>query len=201
MIEQGMKHATTRMLFSYWDALRGERTAPERSEIEPGEIRNALADTFVLDIEPDRTTTIRLAGTRLCAFFDRELKGERLDRLWSPACVPGAREFIDIVVEETAGVVAGLVGTNAEGSAVAFEMVLLPLRHRGKPNTRVLGALSPSFVPAWIGFQPLEQFTTSSMRVLSASRARTEVELTQAAISPDQKRRRFVVHTGGRVAG
>ena len=42
-----MKHATTRMLFAYWDTLRGERAAPDRGEIEPGEIRHILADTFI----------------------------------------------------------------------------------------------------------------------------------------------------------
>ena len=52
-----MKHSTSRMLFSYWDALRGERAAPERSEIEPGEIRHILADTFILEIGPDRRAT------------------------------------------------------------------------------------------------------------------------------------------------
>src|SRR5215204_4458470 len=48
--KHGMKHATTRMIFGYWDALRGERSAPERGEIEPGEIRHVLADTFVLEV-------------------------------------------------------------------------------------------------------------------------------------------------------
>jgi hypothetical protein len=73
-----MKHATTRMIFAYWDALRGERSAPERGEIEPGEIRHVLADTFVLEVAPERIATIRLAGTRICAFFGRELRGESI---------------------------------------------------------------------------------------------------------------------------
>ena len=47
-----MKHPTSRMLFSYWDGLRGARAARERGEIEPGEIRHILADTFVLEIDP-----------------------------------------------------------------------------------------------------------------------------------------------------
>ena len=66
-----MKHATTRMIFSYWDSLRGERMAPERGEIEPGEIRHVLADTFILEVV-ERNAVIRLAGTWICAFFGRE---------------------------------------------------------------------------------------------------------------------------------
>ncbi len=45
-----MKHPTSRMLFSYWDSLRGDRAAPERGEIEPGAIRHILAETFILDL-------------------------------------------------------------------------------------------------------------------------------------------------------
>ena len=45
-------------------------------------------------------------------------------------------------------------------------MILLPLRHRGRPHTRILGALSPAVVPPWIGLYPVSHFTTSSQRVL-----------------------------------
>ena len=146
-----MKHATTRMIFGYWDALRGERSAPERGEIEPGEIRHVLADTFVLEVAPERTATIRLAGTRICAFFGRELRGEAFDRLWHPSAAEDVHHAIEAVVEEAAGVVAGLSAATEEGASAELEMILLPLRHRGRPHTRILGALSPAVVPPWIG--------------------------------------------------
>ncbi|TXM87718.1 PAS domain-containing protein, partial [Methylobacterium sp. WL122] len=70
-----MKHPTSRMLYSYWDRLRGQRCAPERSEIEPGAIRHLLADSLILELDmPHRTATLRLAGTRVCALFGRELR-------------------------------------------------------------------------------------------------------------------------------
>ena len=34
-----MKHASTSMLFEYWNERRGSRPAPERSEIDPADIR------------------------------------------------------------------------------------------------------------------------------------------------------------------
>ena len=55
-----MKHPTSRQLHAYWDRLRGERAAPERSEIEPGEIRNLLADSFILETDPARR--VKTAG-------------------------------------------------------------------------------------------------------------------------------------------
>ena len=50
IVHGSMKHATSRMLFAYWDALRGERSSPERGAINPGAIRHILADTFILEI-------------------------------------------------------------------------------------------------------------------------------------------------------
>ena len=43
-----MKHASSRDVFEYWNKRRGYRIAPERGDIEPGPIRRALGDTFIL---------------------------------------------------------------------------------------------------------------------------------------------------------
>jgi hypothetical protein len=136
-----MKQTTTRMLFSYWDGLRGERAAPERAEIEPGAIRHVLPDAFILELGPDRSARVRLAGTRLCALFGGELKGRAFETLWSGPAARDIRRSLEAVVEDTAGMVVGLVGTTARGDGLDLEMLLLPLRHRGRTHTRILGAL------------------------------------------------------------
>ena len=78
-----MKHAASRELYAYWEERRGQRSAPERADIEPGAIRAALSDTFILELDADDRHVFRLAGTRVCALFDRELKGERFVDLWA----------------------------------------------------------------------------------------------------------------------
>jgi hypothetical protein len=190
-----MKHATTRMLFAYWDGLRGERAAPERSEIEPGAIRHLLADTFVLEIEADADATIRLAGTRVCAFFGRELKGASFPALWGASGEAEPRRFVETVTDDAAALVAGLIGATAEQERVDLELVLLPLRHRGKTHARVLGALSPRAMPSWIGLRALVGLTTVSLRVIcpSGHPAKPVVEP-----APATRRVHLVVHQGGR---
>ena len=69
-----MKHPSNRELFEYWNERRGTRLAPERADIEPGAIRHVLGDTFVIEVHGDESQAFRLAGTRLCALFGRELK-------------------------------------------------------------------------------------------------------------------------------
>jgi hypothetical protein len=195
-----MKQATTRMLFSYWDALRGARAAPERGEIEPGAIRHVLPDTFILELDRDRRAAIRLAGTRLCALFGGELRDRSFASLWPNANSAEVRRCLDIVVDDTAGVVVGLVGTTPREARVDLEMVLLPLRHRGQPHVRVLGGIAPAIVPAWLGFDAVTRLETVSVRVLLPTPALAipvpdvEVEVHRDPV------RRFVVYEGGRGA-
>jgi hypothetical protein len=191
-----MKHPTSRMLFSYWDALRGGRTAPERGEIEPGEIRHILADTFILEIGAERRAEFRLGGTRLCALFGRELKGGSLHELWPADAEAELRHFIDIVTDEMAGLVAGVAGTTEGGARVNLEMILLPLRHRGKTHARVMGALSPAVIPSWIGVQAITYLETVSHRVIWPSgRPLPQPPLPEQVVD---RRRHLVLHRGGR---
>ncbi|KAB1074203.1 PAS domain-containing protein [Methylobacterium planeticum] len=179
-----MKHPTSRLLHSYWDRLRGERAAPERAEIEPGEIRNLLADSLILELDmPGRLAHLRLAGTRVCALFGRELKGDSLPGLWGPGSADPWR-LIEIVASDTVGVVAGLQGRTAQHETIELELILLPLRHRGRTQARILGALSPTVVPHWLGLRPVTGLATTSLRVLNGREAAAEPVFARAADEP-----------------
>ena len=78
-----MKHPASRELFAYWEERRGKRSAPERADIEPGAIRQVLSDAFILALDGGAGHPFRLAGTRVCALFGRELKGEPFIGLWA----------------------------------------------------------------------------------------------------------------------
>lgn len=211
-----MKHPTSRQLHAYWDRLRGERAAPERGEIEPGAIRNLLADSFILETDPPRRSgAVRLAGTRLCALFGRELRGSPFSDLWGepqalthfapihPSVIHPWR-LVEMVACDTVGVVAGATGFTARGESLDLELLLLPLRHRGKTQTRILGALSPHCVPTWLGSRPVLRIEATSLRVLeSAPPERTMRRFADALPEPanDARPTRFghlLVHEGGR---
>ena len=83
-----MKHAASRELYAYWEEKRGTRPAPERAEIEPGAIRGVLSDAFILALDRNSGHPVRLAGTRVCALFGREIKGESFLDLWAPSSRP-----------------------------------------------------------------------------------------------------------------
>lgn len=189
-----MRHPTSRVLFAYWDHLRGTRSAPERGEIEPGSIRHVLADTVILDLDEPDEPRVRLAGTRLCGLFGRELKGDDFTALWSEAGRDEIRRLIGAVQDDAAGIVGGLVGQTADGDRVTLEVVLLPLRHHGRTHSRVLGAISPGAVPVWLGLKPVVSLETISLRIIWPLG-----DAAPAAAPPaEERRRRLVVHQGGR---
>jgi hypothetical protein len=78
-----MKHVTSRELYDYWNRVRRGRPAPRRNEIEPGDIRRILADTFILEVTGRDRFPIRLAGTRMCGMYGREIKGGNFLDLWT----------------------------------------------------------------------------------------------------------------------
>jgi hypothetical protein len=186
-----MKTNSATLIFQYWDKLRGDRAAPERGELEPGAVRHALLDTFILENSPDGLL-FRLAGTRVCALAGRELRDQPFLSLWSEAStrVELSRMF-DAVMDECAGAVAGIRIETSGGEACELELLALPLRHRGRTHARVMGTLAPVSATPWLGFSHMTESSIRSMRIIWPS------GLPRAA-SAASRRLRFQVLQGGK---
>ena len=191
-----MKHSSTRELFEYWNMRRGVRFAPERGEIEPGAIRRALGDSFILAVDPDAGHPFRLAGTRICALFCRELKSEPFARMWERDSKPSFDEVLKIVTDDAAGVVAGVTGHAGEDLTIDLELMLLPLSQGGRTHLRMIGALAPLSVPYWLGVHPVDRLELRTLRHMSAAMmpaARSRLMQRAEGTRPS-----LVVHQGGR---
>ncbi|HEY1544878.1 MAG TPA: PAS domain-containing protein [Xanthobacteraceae bacterium] len=192
-----MKTAPTRKLFGYWNARRGSRLAPERGDIEPGAIREILGDSFIIGFDPIADHPLRLAGTRVCALFGRELKGAPFVQLWDLEGRIAIRELVVTVADEANPVVAGVVARTAEGSQTDLELLLLPLYHRGKVRVRLLGLLAPITTPYWLGTEHVLSLTLGATRHLGDAIATTDTPDFATAMQ-SSGRPRFTVHEGGR---
>ncbi|HET7806161.1 MAG TPA: PAS domain-containing protein [Pseudolabrys sp.] len=192
-----MKHGSTRLIFDYWNRQRGERSAPTRSEIDPAAIRLALGDTFMLAADFVEGIRFRLAGTRVCALFGREIKGERFNALWSEASRAQIANIVGIAVNEATGAVAGVTGRTEKGDETELELLLLPVSGDGRTRVRALGSLAPLKPPYWLGEEPVVELELQTLRHVGA--AQTESEVAQFRSGAGQHTRHgFLVYSGGR---
>jgi hypothetical protein len=161
-----MKHQATTELFRYWNELRGERTAPERNDIDPAAIRHVLADTFMLDIDSDQRFPFRLAGTRVNALFDAEQKGRSFLDAWTTAERRNLAGVLMTVADGACPVLAGATGGPAGHDDCPFELLFLPMRHHGKTHSRILGIIKTVKTPAWLGMLPIGPLKLRSLRIV-----------------------------------
>ena len=187
-----MKHCSIRELFDYWNVRRGAQAAPERADIDPNAIRRVLADTFILSFDPRAGHPFRVAGTRVCALFGRELKGEAFVDLWSAAAQADLRDLLGIVAHEAIGVVAS--ATADADAGLSLELVLLPLACHGRTDMRVLGAVAPSTPTAWLGQRTLGNLGLGTHRYLGGTSAPVRSPLARL---DGRIRHGFVVYDGG----
>jgi hypothetical protein len=192
-----MKHSSTRAVYDYWNEKRGNRPAPSRADIDPAAIRHALGDTFMLAADFVDHMRFRLAGTRVCALFCREVKGEEFPALWNETSQKPVRDLMAVVNDEEIGAVAGLTGHAADGATIDLEFLILPLAHIGHARVRALGVLTPLAVPHWLGEKPIVELELGTLRHVGAD--------LEVPIAPDfprtvetvRLRHGFVVYSGG----
>ena len=192
-----MKHVSTRAVFEYWDKRRGVRPAPDRADIDPSEIRLALGDTFMLTADFVDQHRFRLAGTRVCALFCRELKGEIFSDAFGDPSREAVEKLLTIVNEEKVGIVSGLTARTQEGQSVELEMLLLPLAHNGHARIRALGVMAPVVPPYWLGAQAV-----TSLELVTLRHIGPEVKTRPAAkfgrlADGSRQRHGFTVYSGG----
>ncbi|ALV28439.1 PAS domain-containing protein [Pannonibacter sp. Q-1] len=161
-----MKHGVNRTLYQYWDELRGTRTAPNRSEIDPGRIRGLLGDTFILEAVDQDTYRYRLAGTRLCSTHCRELKGRNFLRGWGNEDREALASVMAAITEDAAAAVIGVDGHTERNQVLKMEMLLLPLHMPGEGRSRILGASASFERPYWLGLHPILNQSISSLRLI-----------------------------------
>jgi hypothetical protein len=189
-----MKHAASRELYAYWQEKRGFRPAPERTEIDPSAIRGVLADAFILSLDQHAGHPVRLAGTRLCALFGREIKGEPFLDFWAPSNRSTVEGLLSILYDECTGTVAGATARNEDGEVVELELLLLPLSMHQPIFARAIGVLAPLKIPPWLGTRPVGPVTLGGRRHVGAT---VEKRLLPRLMGP-RSRLGLVVFEGGR---
>ena len=138
-----MKHSSSREFFAYWDAKRGDARAPDRSEIEPGAVRELLGDIFVLSYDNDAGYPFRVAGTRVSALLGRDLKDASFSALFTEDSRREIEDIITYVAEEMLPAIAGITAASEAGKTAHLELLLLPFNNRAHAPISMTGLLAP----------------------------------------------------------
>jgi hypothetical protein len=185
-----MKNEASINLFMYWNRLRGQRPAPSRTEIEPADIRQYLADTFILERDARGQSIFRLAGTRVCATYGRELKNFAFASLFGPHDFTLVAKLVNSAYEQKSPCLIGFEGRSVGARATGFEALLLPLHAEGE-SARLFGAIIPDTKPFWLGADPIVENKIVWVRVIDPQKAylflnnRPEVNVPPLAPSAD----------------
>lgn len=203
-----MKLPTSRMLYDYWNDVRGQRLAPSRFEIEPSQIAGVLSETFILERTGAGHYPFRLAGTRICEHIGRELRGSDFLDLAGDGR-PFVTRALAAATEQGAIALIEIEGVAEDGRTAAFEVLLLPLRHPANEITRFLGSFAAIDPPGWLGLETLRSFRTvnhevrwpAGRQIAAAEDADRQLpfapELASARIVRSE-RRQFRILDGGR---
>lgn len=170
-----MKHAHTNELYIYWNRIRGTRIAPDRSALEPADIRNILKDTFILRVDGCDDYAYRLAGTRICSLFGREMKNSNFLDFFDGESKDAVQTLLHTTCEDASVNILGLIGKTKQGQTIPLEAIFLPLKLNGRTNARIIGCLAPLKMPYWAGIKPIEQLQLSSLRMIMPHQHKVEI--------------------------
>lgn len=165
-----MRHRALRLLHAEWDRQRGNAAAPGRAGLSLDRLGPVLGDAVLLAATPSRHYPFRLAGSRVCALFGRELRDQSFVSLFTAQSRAEAAAILADVGEGGAPRFLRLVGAADIGEGIDIEAVLLPLAGDRDTPPRIVGALA-AFDPPWW----LEQNPVRAMRILSARRLEAAV--------------------------
>lgn len=164
-----MKHDWTADLLTYWDRLRGTRAAPDRSDISPRALGGKLPNIFILrgdaqnaPIDTPSDTNIpeakqwqfRLAGTRLCTLYGRELRNTRFLSLWHDDVRPWLAEQLHLSGLDYRPLRLEHTSITLNEKSCHFETLLLPL-HETDGSLAWMGSMIALDQPLWLGSDAL----------------------------------------------
>lgn len=210
-----MKLQGSTELFHYWNRLRDGRPAPQRTEIEPADIKSLLADTFILEQDARGAAVFRLAGTRLCATHGRELKGFAFASLWIGRDQAMIARLCNAAFHDKTVVSVSFQGHTDTDRQNSFELLLLPLSG-GRESLRCLGIVSADQRPFWLGADPIRFNVVDAVRVIdpdlepmflknrpavqvpSLAPGSRHLTALDAPVIPGRRIRHLVVFDGGR---
>ena len=161
-----MRVQTIIEIFDYWNRIRGAADAPLKSQVEPSAVPHLLQSLFILEAREDGDIVFRLAATRICDLFGRDLRGERFSSLWAHGQHADIERTAMGVMDHAMPALFNATGYSTVGHQASFEIIMMPLRSSHGACDRLLGAIAPVAAASWLEIVPLELLALDRSRLL-----------------------------------
>lgn len=126
---------------AYWEALRKSDGLPERTNLDPRGMRNALTKAFILERADPYQFRFRIVGSDISALHNRDLHGKALIELISESNREMVISIIRDLVELPAKATLDFSMQSELGADIDLRMGLFPMTDAQGQNTRILGCL------------------------------------------------------------
>lgn len=174
-------YAAIAQIEAYWEAVRGARLLPKRSDIDPRGIEQCLEHAFILERVAVGIARMRIAGNNLNKVMGMEVRGMPLTSFFTPAARAVVSDLLEVVFQTPAICTLHLTSAEAPGRpAIQARLIMLPLKSDLGDVSRVLGCL---VVKGDIGNAP-RRFDISRKDVLHIAAGEAPVSTAKPKTTP-----------------
>jgi hypothetical protein len=160
-------HSSSRSLFRYWESIRGERSAPLRSDIHLQQIYPLLPWMFISEPAPNGSGhRLRLAGTGLCELWGENMTGKDLFAVWKNFEQSTMNKLLNSAVADHHPFIMRCRVRNESGTAATLEIMGLPVEADDTGRTQVLGLIVPFQDSELLRQHRLVSFDLLSVRII-----------------------------------
>jgi hypothetical protein len=165
--ETTILHPSSRMLFRFWETMRGDNAAPRRDDLDLRQIRQLVPYLFIGEYATKaRMYRWRLAGTGVCELYRRELTGTNMLAGWDAFETDTISRFLSATIASKQPAVLRFRMQTDRNQVVGAEMAAFPMLAVDGVTTHLMGGLFP-FRETWsLGYTALTGFELSAARLV-----------------------------------
>jgi hypothetical protein len=125
-----------------------------------------LTSLFILELNGEGAVTFRLAGSKICDLFGRDLRDESFAELFGDGHNGDIEATLTGAMWHTIPALINATGYSTAGHRGSFEIIVMPLRSEDGGCKRLLGAIAPTIAASWLEVVPLDFLALDRCRVL-----------------------------------
>tara|TARA_R110002049_G_scaffold23545_7_gene83545 strand:- start:34481 stop:35188 length:708 start_codon:yes stop_codon:yes gene_type:complete len=135
-------YAAVAQIEAYWEALRGNRLMPKRSEIDPRGIELALEYAFILERISPGVARMRIAGSHLRDLMGMEVRGMPVTTFFVPEARRAVAATVESLFQLPGQCTMHLSAQSGQGRPpLEARMLILPLKSDLGDVSRALGCI------------------------------------------------------------